>query len=827
MRAKKRATFPLLRYFAWMSLGCIVLVAVPMGYALHRYSGESLEKIAEERNLAYAAMISNGLWPAYRDFALRAPELSGDELRAAPETRAMYAKVVQLMPDTGVLKVKIYSTRAYLLFSTDRAQIGTVQNDNGGVMAAAAGQVVSEITHRNKFDTFERIVVDRDILSSYMPIRENGAVVAVFELYSDVTPFIAEMRGLRNTVAATVGVSVLVLYGLLSYLIWHAKTVIDRQRAALEENNRLLESRVKARTCALEAANDKLRAEVTERARAAVNLRLAATVFESTGEGVVIADREQKVLAVNRAFTDITGYSAEEAVGSTPRLLKSGRQNQAFYLAMWDALATRGHWMGELWNRRKNGEIYPEWLSLSAVRDDAGELTHYVGVFSDITDLKASQDRLEYLAHHDVLTGLPNRVQLSRQLSGAIARSRDSGAGFSLLFIDLDHFKHVNDTLGHPLGDILLRQVGGALKSCLNESSMVARVGGDEFVAVLEPAAGEQDLAASAAAAVLAALSRPFAVDEHQLYVGASIGVVRYPEDGETADVLLAHADAAMYRAKAKGRNAWCTYGAEMSDRARDRLALGASLRKAFEEERLFLEYQPQVDIATGELAGVEALVRLRHPELGVIGPAKFIELAEEDGTIRRLGLWVLRESCLAMARWHAAGVPVPKVAVNVSVSQLERSELADTLAALLRETGLPAECIEIEITESVIMNADDAIGKLQQLRDLGVSLAIDDFGTGYSSLSYLRKLPVQKLKIDRSFLVDMTQQADAAAVVRSIVGLARNLGMSTVAEGIESEEQLALLRDEGCEVAQGYLFSRPLDEEALAEYCGGARIAA
>ena len=823
-----RAAFPLLRYFLGVGLGCILVVAVPLGYFMDRYSQDALDTLAEERNAGYAGLISNSLWPSYRKFALTAPKLTAAQLRAAPESWEMYRRIAEMAIDTGVLKVKIYSPEGYLFFSTEPSQIGAIQSDNQGVLMAASGRVVSQITHRNKFDTFERTVVDRDVLASYMPIREGERVVAVFELYSDITPFVGQMKRLRNVVLASVAIAMLLLYGLLSYLIWKANRIIDRQQASLEENNRTLETRVAERTHAIASVNDKLRTEMAERIRAETDLRLAATVFESTGEGVVIAGPDQKVIAVNRAFTDITGYTFEEAVGNTPRMLKSGRQGDAFYLSMWKSLNERGQWAGEIWNRRKCGEVYPEWLSLSAVRDDAGSLTHYVGVFSDISVLRASQDRLEYLAHHDVLTGLPNRVQLSRQLSAAIARARESGRGFDLLFIDLDHFKHVNDTLGHSLGDMLLHQVGGALRACLNES-VVARVGGDEFVAVLEPVgcgqASGTDPATDAATAVLAALSNPFSVDEHQLYVGASVGIVRYPEHGETAEVLLAHADAAMYRAKSQGRNSWCVYCPEMSDQARDRLALGASLRRAIDEERLFLQYQPQIEISSGKLVGVEALVRMRHPTLGVIGPAKFIELAEEDGTIRRLGHWVLREACHAMARWREAGVPIPKVAINVSVSQLERSDLTEVLTALLQESGLSAHCIEIEITESVIMNAEDAIGQLNQLRALGVSLAIDDFGTGYSSLSYLRRLPVQKLKIDRSFFVDMAQQADAVAVVRSIVGLAGNLGLTTVAEGVETESQLALLRAEGCDVVQGYLLSKALDEDELIEFCGGERV--
>jgi diguanylate cyclase (GGDEF)-like protein/PAS domain S-box-containing protein len=812
-----RPSFPLLRYFALLSLGCMLLVAIPMGYVLHRYSQSALERIAEERNVGYAELLDNSLWPEYRSFFLAASPLDDAALRGAPAAAELRARIAQHARDTQILKVKIYDLSGRTVFSTDPSQVGQMQPGNAGVLAAIAGRVASTLTHRNAFDAFDGVVTDRDVLSSYIPVRAaDGRPEAVFEIYTDVTAFLAQMSAMRNAVAGTVGVSVALLYLLLSVLIWRAGRIIARQREALAEVNRTLEARVDERTVELSNAVALLRSEIADRERAESDLKLAATVFENSGEGVLIASRDHKIIAVNRAFSKITGYAAEEVLGRNPSILKSGRQTDSFYMSFWESISERGTWSGEIWNRRKDGEVYPEWLSVSAVRDDHGELTHYVAVFSDISDVKASQDRLEFLAHHDPLTGLPNRVQLGRQLSATIAESREKHVGFSLLFIDLDQFKHVNDTLGHSLGDQLLRAVGEAFDACLEGEAMVARVGGDEFVAILTmPGRAAEE----SARVVIGALSEPFLIDEHMLYVGASIGIVRYPEHGETAEALLAHADAAMYRAKASGRNTYCVYGPEMTERARDRLALAALLRQALDEGKLFLQFQPQIDIATGRLAGVESLVRIRDPELGVIGPTQFIELAEEDGTIGRLGQWVLAESCRTMARWRAAGVAVPKIAVNVSVSQLDRGDLPGELARLLAETGLSADSVEIEITESVIMNAGHSIEKLNTLREMGITLAIDDFGTGYSSLSYLRRLPVQKLKIDGSFLAELALQGDADAVVRGIVGLAQSLGLTTVAEGVETADQLTFLHDMGCNVAQGYLFGLPLDEGAVAGF--------
>jgi diguanylate cyclase (GGDEF)-like protein/PAS domain S-box-containing protein len=827
--------FPLLRYFALLSFGCMLLVAVPMGYILHRYSQGALEKIAEERNVGYASFLGNAVWPAYRNFFTRAADMPAPALQHARETVQLMERLSELSRSSSVVKVKIYNPAGRVIFSSHSSQIGVMQASNHGMQSALTGQILSEMTHRNTFDTFEQMLVDRDVLSSYVPLYDGGRVAAVFEVYTDITPFIGQMIRLRNAVGGTVGIGVLLLYLMLSVLIWRAKMIIDRQQdqldrsmGSLAETNRSLETRVDERTQELTEANQRLLGEVEERRRAETNLKLAATVFENTAEGVVIADRDQKVLAVNRAFTEITGFSSNEVEGRRPRFLQSGRQNARVYRNLWDSLAERGGWTGEIWSQRKNGEVYPEWLSISAVHDEYGELTHYVGVFSDISEIKRSQARLEFLAHHDSLTGLPNRVLLNTRITEAIAAS-GGGLGFSLLFIDLDHFKHVNDTLGHPLGDRLLVAVAAVLRTELGIGgeaeappivalATVARLGGDEFVAVLPPD-DQPDSAERAAERILAALAKPFQVEGHELFIGASIGIVRYPADGTDADTLLARADVAMYCAKGHGRNIYEVYGRHMAQHAHERLALAGVLRRAIDEDRLFLEYQPQINLDTDAIVGVEALVRLRHPTLGVISPARFIELAEEDGFISELGLWVLREACFAMKRWRSAGLAIPHVAVNVSVAQLERGELPEVLADLLATTRLPPSAIELEITESAIMNTDNAIEKLKRLREIGVSLAIDDFGTGYSSLSYLRKLPVQKLKIDRSFFLDMAQHEDAATIVRTVIGLARNLGLKTVAEGVEGRAQGDFLRAEGCQIVQGFLYSRPLSETDLVAF--------
>ncbi len=561
--------------------------------------------------------------------------------------------------------------------------------------------------------------------------------------------------------------------------------------------------------------------DVTEHKSAEERLRLSATVFESSTQGVVITDPGGDILDVNRAFSAITGYAREEAVGRNPRLLQSGRQDAAFYEAMWRALLSDGHWQGEVWNRRKSGEIYPEWLTVSAVRDAQGAVSHYVGVFTDLTEIKDSEARLDYLAHHDALTGLPNRFEIDVRLRHSIERAHRDRSRVGLLFINLDQFKKVNDALGHRLGDRLLMACARRLRQTLREEDTVARVGGDEFMAALEQIHAPSD-AAVVAQKVIDAFNRPFEIDGHGLYLTASVGVSLCPGDSEDAETLIKNASAAMYQAKLEGRNAFRFFTPGLTAEARERFRLENALRTALENGQLALHYQPQVELETGRIKGAEALLRWRHPELGQVPPAKFIPLAEENGLILPIGEWVIRSACAQASAWAAAGVAFEWVAVNVSGPQIQRGDLVEVVRRALQDTGLSPRRLELEVTESCVMrDAEQAAQTLNALKALGVRIAIDDFGTGYSSMSYLQRLPVDKLKIDRSFVADIPRREESGAIARAVIALARSLQLKVVAEGVETEAQQAFLRSEGCDEAQGYLYAPPLEAAELCERLG------
>ncbi|MBK1640680.1 GGDEF domain-containing protein [Chromatium okenii] len=559
--------------------------------------------------------------------------------------------------------------------------------------------------------------------------------------------------------------------------------------------------------------------DVTARMEADKSLRQAARVFENTAEGVVITDPEERILAVNRAFVEITGYTEEEVLGATPRLLNSGRHSPEFYREMWVELQRTGQWRGELWNRHKNGQIYPELMTISAVVDSSGELTHYVGVFRDITHLKRSEEKLAYLAHHDALTGLPNRSLFQARLEQCLQRAARYQRQVGLVFLDLDRFKTVNDTLGHPIGDALLKQVATVLAKQVREADTIARLGGDEFVIILDDIPALR-FATNFVERLLAAFSQPFIVEGHELFVTASMGVSLYPQDGENIDALVRHADIAMYQTKNSGRNGFSFFNTAMTEGVTERLRLEHDLHGALQRQEFILHYQPQLSLHnTQHLCGVEALCRWHHPVLGLIPPNQFIPIAEDVGLIDRLGAWVLEESCRQMIAWDHAGFRVPRLAVNLSVRELERGNLVDEIADILQRTGITPDRLELEVTESMIMrNPEVGIQALVALRELGVTLAVDDFGTGYSSLSYLKRLPLNRLKIDRSFVEKLTEDPNDDAIVRAILALGSSLGLETLAEGIETLGQIDFLVAEGCIEGQGYLFSRPLLPEVLAD---------
>ncbi|TVO70038.1 EAL domain-containing protein [Sedimenticola selenatireducens] len=545
-------------------------------------------------------------------------------------------------------------------------------------------------------------------------------------------------------------------------------------------------------------------------------LRLAASVFDNTDEGVVITDTNSTVIEVNRAFTDITGYTRQEVVGQNPRILKSGHHDESFYRDLWSAIQETDRWRGELWNRRKDGSIYPEWMTISCVRDRDGALTHYIGVFTDISQIKRSQEQLDHLAHHDSLTNLPNRLLLHERLDQAIKHAERSHTQLAVIFIDLDNFKNINDSLGHPIGDQLLQSVAVKLSKSLRQGDTVARLGGDEFVLLLDEI-DQSDHAAVMARKIKNIFAAPFLLDNHEIHVTTSMGICLYPQDGTDRETLLRNADAAMYRAKQAGRDNFQYYTKELTQNAFERVLLESSLRKAIEQNQLALLYQPQLMIENDKVVGVEALIRWNHPDLGMISPVKFIPIAEETGLIHLIGRWVMRTACKQGMAWLKSGVEFGRIAINLSGPEMQRKDLASQIKLILTETGFPAERMELEVTESFIMQgAASAVSQLNELRELGVTLSIDDFGTGYSSLSYLKQLPIHKLKVDRSFVSDIPDDKDDMAITQAIIAMGHSLGLNVIAEGVETMEQVSFLKQAGCLEVQGFLYSKPISPDEI-----------
>ncbi|MBW8306544.1 MAG: EAL domain-containing protein [Thiobacillus sp.] len=555
--------------------------------------------------------------------------------------------------------------------------------------------------------------------------------------------------------------------------------------------------------------------DITERKRAEAQLSLAAKVFEQSGEGIMITDAEHTIVMINQAFTAITGYSEAEALGQRPSMLASGRHDQAFYRAMWEAISEQGRWQGEVWNRRQDGSLYPELLSIIRVLDAQGAVTHYIGISSDITQHKTAQARIQRLAHFDPLTGLPNRVLLSDRISHELSAAQRHHTQVVVMFVDLDHFKNVNDTLGHRIGDALLIAVATRLKSAVRDVDTVSRQGGDEFVLILPDT--DADGAAHVAGKLLEAIARPYQIEDFELTVTLSIGIALYPGDGDDFEALSQCADAAMYRAKHDGRNTYRFFTTEMQARSAHNLHMENALRRALERKQLQLHYQPQVSLDDGRIVGVEALLRWQHPELGMVPPADFIPLAEESGQILQIGEWVLRSAVRQMKVWMDAGLAPMVMAVNLSAIQFRHPHLPERVTQILDEEKLAPQYLELELTEGVAMgDAPAAIAVMDRLHACGVRMSIDDFGTGYSSLSYLKRFKVYKLKIDQSFVRDIGEDPEDRAIVVAIISLAKGLGLQTIAEGVETEAQLAFLREHGCDEVQGYYFSKPKPADAF-----------
>jgi diguanylate cyclase (GGDEF)-like protein/PAS domain S-box-containing protein len=558
---------------------------------------------------------------------------------------------------------------------------------------------------------------------------------------------------------------------------------------------------------------------VTER------LRLASEVFNNSQEGIMVTDAQNRILTVNKAFTTITGYGEGEVIGRLPQFLSSGRHDKNFYTELWTTLLKAGGWKGELWNRCKNGVIIPNWYSINVLRNSSGEIINFVAVFSDITERKEAESRIEFLAHHDALTRLPNRVLLQDRFSLAKSTALRSGSKIAILFIDLDNFKHINDNWGHQAGDQFLVKTVERLKREVRDSDTICRQGGDEFIIMLT-AVPDLEIVNRVAESILRSLSEVTSIDGHAVGVSASLGISLFPDDGLDFEDLLGHADAAMYEAKSSGKNACRFFTEQMNRAAIEHAMLQAQLRNALINQEFELYYQPQISFSSGQLTGVESLIRWNHPEQGLISPLTFIPLAEECGLIVPLGEWVLQEATRQGREWVDAGIQGLTVGVNISGVQFNRSDFFETVERTLQKTGFPPHLLDLELTESVLLkDLDTAFVTIQQLKNLGIKLSIDDFGTGYSSLSYLKKINVDKLKIDQSFVRDICEDPDDVAIVRAIIQLGNALNLRVIAEGVETEEQAQLLKDDGCDEAQGYLYGRPQRTAALAPLLASRKV--
>ena len=602
--------------------------------------------------------------------------------------------------------------------------------------------------------------------------------------------------------------------------------LLARTHNALDAMCLQLTERVVERGTDLAAMSQALHAKVAEHRETVVKLRLASKVIESAGDAIVITENRGEVLSVNPAFTAITGYQAGEIVGQPPKKLLCHRYSDDFTGVLAATLASCGTWSGEVWIQPKFGKARPVWLNISSVQNEQAATTHYVGIFFDISNIKKAQARIDYLAHHDLLTGLPNRILLRDRFEMAATLATRQNRPIGLLFIDLDNFKSINDSLGHPSGDKYLQSIAKRIKRSIRNSDSLCRLGGDEFIALITHIKSKSDLLAIAKK-IMACIIAPVTIDGNELQRSASVGIAVYPDDGLDIDTLVRKADTAMYKAKEQGRNQSAYFSEHMDQQLEYKLNLECALHQALERKEFVMRYQPQVDLVTGKIVGLEALLRWQRPGVGEVAPGVFIALAEESGLIVRLGKWVVEEACRQARQWVELNVCVP-IAINVSATELRRGHVANMVDDALRNNGLAAAWVVVEITETgLIDDTDQTRLMLEYLGKQGVHLAIDDFGTGYSSFAYLRRFAISQVKIDQSFIARMTENSEDHAIVNAIIQLANILHIPTVAEGVETEAQRQLLIACGGQVGQGYLFAKPLlPEDATAAlrrgYCGG-----
>ncbi|GAK52142.1 diguanylate cyclase/phosphodiesterase with PAS/PAC sensor(S) [Candidatus Moduliflexus flocculans] len=584
----------------------------------------------------------------------------------------------------------------------------------------------------------------------------------------------------------------------------------------ITQSYKTFETRIEEQARHLAMFNAFFTQEVADHQRHKTEFELINNIFEHSLEGIMITDMTGAIVKLNPSYTQITGYAESECLGKNPRMLNSGIHDQVFFENLWDELRKHEHWEGEIWNRRKTGEAFPAWLKISAIHNERGEVSHYLGVFHDLTDLKHSQRQIAYQANYDALTGLPNRHLFRDHLEMALAQAQRHHHHVGVIFLDLDNFKTVNGTLGYAVGDVLLQEFAARLKRCCRAEDTIARLAGDEFMILLPEMKPHGHDAIEVAKRILQSFSSPFFIKGHQIMSSASIGMTIYPDDGYDVATLEKNADIARNRAKEQGRNTYMLYTRPMQDVLMERMALERDLYNALTQNELRVYYQPQLDMKTGKIVGAEALVRWQRQE-ELVSPDKFIPFAEESGLIVPLGEWVLRQACRQTKIWHEAGFHELSIAINLSAKQFQNDHLVKLVADVLLETGLPPHSLRLEITESTVMkDVSLAVEIMCSLRALGIRLSIDDFGTGYSSLNYLKCFPLDEIKIDKSFVKDIPERHDDVAIAQAIFSLAHSLNMKVLAEGIENEVQLEFMRRNDCDQIQGFLFSKPIKSEEM-----------
>lgn len=734
----------------------------------------------------------------------------------SPENEKLIRKY---MRDLDLFKLRIFSSTGKIIYSSENSETGQIDSNPSFFSKVAKGYPYTKLVEKT-LPTREGDPLQIDVVESYIPIIKDNIFVGALEIYLDVSRQKAKLEQIARSIYRIILPVSLVLLILIIFVSLKADSnyqKLKQTESDLSRSYEKVERQVSERTIALRLSNERLQTEINDRKQYEKQMLLSQSVFENIIEGIMITDPSGRIQRINRAFTQITGFSSEEAIGRTPGILSSGKHDKRFYDIMWKTLNESGTWKGEIWNRRKNGEVFPVWLSITAIMDQQDRPIYYVGLFHDISDLKKNEQLLKYQANFDALTGLPNRQLFNDRLKMAIEQAERKKLPLGVLFLDLDDFKNINDSLGHYYGDLLLKKVADRLSFCCRKQDTVARLGGDEFLIICPFLRTNEPAAASLAQRILGTFMDPVMLEDKEVYVRMSIGITLFPGDGNDIDTLVKNADVAMYKAKEQGKNRFSFYTKKLNKTVLRRIRLSDDLRNARERNEFMVYYQPKTDIQSGLISGMEALVRWNRNHSEIVSPSEFIPIAEDSGVIYSLGEWVMEEACTAIKKFSSICRRDLKVAVNLSVKQLTQENLAQKIKEILERTGLSPQLLTLEITENmVIKDIDSTIIILNQLADLGTHISIDDFGTGYSSLSYLKKMPLSELKVDKTFIDDTPDDPEACAIVNTILSLSKHLNLTTVAEGVETKQQLDFLRENECREIQGYYICKPLDHSAM-----------